>query len=97
MSRKLFRGLSCSSNVRTNLEPQSDTEVLNRRGCVKLGDDIHNPGELNGQMMALKEHVKARYMLSDLIRAQKNDKIASNLSKWIQTGMKQKGDLEEDS
>ena len=41
--------------------------------------------------MALKEHVKARYRLSDLIRAQKNDKMTSNLSKWIQSGVKEKG------
>ena len=47
--------------------------------------------------MALKEHVKARYRLSDLIRAQKNDKMTSNLSKWIQSGVKEKGELEEDS
>ena len=52
---------------------------------------------MKGQMMALKEQVKARYRLSDLIRAQKNDKMTSNLSKWIQTGVKEKGDLEEDS
>ena len=64
---------------------------------MKLKDDIHNPGELNGQMMALKEHVKARYRLSDLVRAQKNDKMTSNLSKWIRTGMKEKRNLEEDS
>ena len=52
---------------------------------------------MNGQIMALKEHVKARYRLSDLIRAQKNDKMTSNLSKWIRTGSKEKWDLEEDS
>ena len=45
----------------------------------------------------LKEHAKARYRLSDLIRAQKNDKMTSNLSKWIQSGVKEKGELEEDS
>ena len=56
---------------------------------MKLKDDIHNPGELNGQMMALTEHVKARYRLSDLIRAQKNDKMTSNLAKWIRTGVKE--------
>ena len=48
-------------------------------------------------MMALKEHVKARYRLSDLIRAQKNDKMTSNLSKWIRTGVKEKRDLNEGS
>ena len=70
---------------------------MKRIVCVKLKDDIHNPGEMNGQIMALKEHVKARYRLSDRIRAQKNDKMTSNLSKWIRTGSKEKGDLEEDS
>ena len=34
-----------------------DREVLRRIVCVKLKDDIHSPGELNGQMMALKETV----------------------------------------
>ena len=97
VSRKPFRELSCNSNVRTNLEPDDDREVLIRIVCVKIKDDIHSPGELNGQMMVLKEHVKARYRLSDLIRAQKNDKMRSNLSKWIWTGDKEKGDLEEDS
>ena len=48
-------------------------------------------------MMVLKEYVKARYRLSDLIQAQKNDKMKKNLSKWIRTGDKEKGDLEEDS
>ena len=97
VSRKPFRELSCCSSVRTNLVPDDDRKVLRRIVCVKLKDDIHSPGELNGQMMALKEHVKARYRLSDLIRAQKNDKMTSNLSKWIRTGVKGKGDLEEDS
>ena len=64
---------------------------------MKLNDDVHNPGEMNGQIMALKEHVKARYRLSDMVRAQKNDKMTSNLSKWIRTGSKEKGELEEDS
>ena len=97
VSKKPFRELSCNSNVRTNLLPKDDKKVLRRIVCVKLRDDIHSPGKLNGQIMALKEHVKARYRLSDLIRAQKNDKMTSNLSKWIRTGAKEKGDLEEDS
>ena len=97
VSRKPFRELSCNSNVRTNLVPEDDMEIVKRIICVKLNDDIHNPGEMNGQIMALKEHVKARYRLSDLIRAQKNDKMASNLSKWIRTVSKEKGELEEDS
>ena len=97
VSRKPFRELSCNSNVRTNLVPEDDRKILRRIVCVKLNDDIHNPGEMKGQIMALKEQVKARYKLSDLIRTQKNDKMTSNLSKWIRTGAKEKGDLEEDS
>ena len=83
VSRKLLRELSCNSNVRTNLVPEDDRNIMKRIACVKLKDDIHNPKEMNGQIMALKEHVKARYRLSDLIKAQKNDKMTSNLSKWI--------------
>ena len=97
VSRKPFRELSCNSNVRTNLVPEDEMKIVKMIICVKLNDDIHNPGEMNGQIMALKEHVKARYRLSDLIRAQKNDKMTSNLSKWIRTGSKEKGELEEDS
>ena len=80
VSRKPFRELSCNSNVRSNLVPEDDRKILRRIVCVKLKDDIHNPGEMNGHIMALKEHVKARYRLSDLTRAQKNDKMTSNLS-----------------
>ena len=97
VSRKPFRELSCNSNVRTNLVPEDDMKIVKRIICVKLNDDIHKPGEMNGQIMALKEHVKARYRLSDLIRAQKNDKMTSNLFKWIRAGSKEKGELEEDS
>ena len=97
VSRKLFRELSSSSNIRTNLEPEGDKKVLRRIVCVKLRDNIHNPGELNGQMMALKDHVKAGYRLSDLIRTQKNDKMTSNLSKRIRLGVKEKRYMKKDS
>ena len=89
VSRKPFTELSCNSKVRTNLVPEDDRKILKRIVCVKLKDDNHSPGETNGQIMALKEHVKARYRLSDLIRAQKNDKMTSNLFKWIRTGAKE--------
>ena len=36
LSRKPFRGLSCTSNVRMKVEPQNDREVLSRILCVKL-------------------------------------------------------------
>ena len=70
---------------------------MRRIVCVRLQDDIQSPEEKNGQKMAFKEHVKARYRLSDPIRAQKKDKMTSNLSKWIRTGVKEKEDLEEES
>ena len=97
VSRKPFKELSCSSKMRTNLGPESDREILSDIVCVKIGEDIHNPGEITGQMMALKEYVKAKYTLSDLIRAPKNDKMISHISKWVRTGAKGKGYLEEDS
>ena len=55
VSRKPFRELSCNSNVTTNLVLEDDRKVLRRIVCVKLKDDIHSPGEMNGQVMALKE------------------------------------------
>ena len=94
VSRKPFRGLSCSANFRTNLKPDCDKEASSRIVCVKLKDDIHNPREPKVQMM---EHVKTGYRLSNFMRAQKHDKMTSNLSKWIRTGVKGTGDLEEDS
>ena len=37
------------------------------------------------------------YRLSDLLRAQRNDRMTSNLKRWIENGAPDKGDLEEDS
>ena len=73
VSRKPFRW--------TNTEPESDRAFLSKIVCVKLGDDIPDPGEMTAQMMALMELVKSRYRLSDLIRSQKNNKMTSCLSK----------------
>ena len=44
VSRKPFMELSCNSNVRTNLVPEDDMKVVKRIVCVKLNDDVHNPG-----------------------------------------------------
>ena len=48
-------------------------------------------------MRVMKTYLKARYRLSDLLRAQRNDRMTSNLKKWIENGAPDKGDLEEDS
>ena len=49
VSRKPFRELSCNSNVRIILVPEDDRKIMRRIVCVKLKDDIHNPGEMNGE------------------------------------------------
>ena len=65
--------------------------------CVKMEEDTHQPNELNSQMRVMKTYLKARYRLSDLLRAQRKDRMTSNLKRWIENGSPDKGDLEEDS
>ena len=77
--------------VRTDLQP------LAKIWCVKMQEDKHQPNELNSQMRVMKTYLKARYRLSDLLRAQRNDLMISNLKRWIENGFPDKGDLEEDS
>ena len=60
-----------------------------------MEEDTHQPNELNSQMRVMKTYLKARYRLSDLLRAQRNDRMTSNLKKWIENGGPDKGDLEE--
>ena len=65
--------------------------------CIKVEDDTHQPDEMSSQMRVMKTHLRARYGLSDLLRAQKNDRMTSNLKRWNGNGAPDKGDLEEDS
>ena len=84
--------------VRTDLQPfQQETQPLAKIWCVKMEEDTHQPNELNSQMRVMKTYLKARYRLSDLLRAQRNDRMTSNLKRWIEDGAPDKGDLEEDS
>ena len=62
-----------------------------------MEDDTHQPNELNSQMRVMKTYLKSRYRLSELLRAQRNDLMTSNLKRWIENGAPDKGDLEEDS
>ena len=62
-----------------------------------MEEDTHQPNELNSQTRVMKTYLKARYRLSDLLRAQRNDRMTSNLKRWIENGSPDKGDLEEDS
>ena len=62
-----------------------------------MEEDTHQLNELNSQMRVMKMYLQARYRLSDLLRAQRNDRLTSNLKRWIENGSPDKGDLEEDS
>ena len=62
--------------VRTDLQPfKQETEPLSKIWCVKMEDDAHQPDELGSQLTVMKTYLKARYRLSDLLRAQKNDRM----------------------
>ena len=62
-----------------------------------MEDDAYQPDELGSQSRVMKTYLKARYRLSDLLRAQRNDRMTSNLKRWIENRTPDKGDLEEDS
>ena len=84
--------------VRTDLQPfEQETQPLAKVWCVKMEEDTHQPNELNSQMRVMKTYLKARYRLAALLRAQRNDRMTSNLKRWIGNGSPDKGDLEEDS
>ena len=84
--------------VRTDLQPfKQETQPLAMIWCVKMEEDTHQPNEMNCQMRVMKTYLKARYRLSDLLRAQRNDRMTSNLKRWIENGAPDKGDMEEDS
>ena len=83
---------------RTNLKPSlKEATPLKKIWCVNLMDDAHAPEIRSGQLNVVKTYLKARYRLSDLLRAQRNDRMTSNLKRWIEKGAPDKGALEEDS
>ena len=84
--------------VRTDLQPfEQETQSLAKIWCVKMEENTQQPNELISQMRVMKTYLKARYRLSDLLRAQRNDGMTSNQKRWIENGAPDKGDLEEDS
>ena len=62
-----------------------------------MKDDAHQPDELNSHLRVMMPYLKARYRLSDLLRAQKNDRMTGNLKRSIEIGAPDKGYLERDS
>ena len=98
VSKRPTRLLPHGTVVRTNLEPSvQEATPLKKIWCVKLMDDAHAPEILSGQLNMIKTYLKARYRLSDLLRAQRNDRMTSNPKRWIKNGAPDKGDLEEDN
>ena len=98
VSKRPTRLLAHGTVVRTSLEPSvQEATPLKKIWCVKLMDDAHAPKIMSGQMNVVKTYLKARYRLSDLLRAQRNDRMTSSLKRWIENGAPEKGDLEEDS
>ena len=82
--------------VRTDLQPfKQETQPLAKIWCVKMEEDTHQPNEMNSQMRVMKTYLKTRYRLSDLLRAQRNDRMTSKLKRWIENSAPDKGDLEE--
>ena len=98
VSKHPTRLLPHGTVVLTRLEPYvQEATPLKKIWCVKLMDDAHAPEVMSVQLNVIKTYLKARYRLSDLLRAQRNDRMTSNLKRWIENGAPDKGDLEEDS
>ena len=60
-------------------------------------DDTNAPKIISGQLDVMKTYLKARYGLSDILRAQRNQRMTSNLKRWIENEASDKCDMEEDS
>ena len=98
VSKQSMSLLPLTEVVRTDLQPfRQETEPFVKIWCMKMEDDTHQPDETNSHLGVMKMHLKARYRLSDLLRAQRNDRMSGNLKRWIENGTPDKGDLEEDS
>ena len=84
VSRRSMNLLPQKEAVRTDLQPfKHETEPLAKIWCVKMEDDTHQPDELNSHLMVMKTYLKARYRLSDVLGAQRNDCMTSNLKRWM--------------
>ena len=78
VSKRPTRLLPHGTVVRTNLEPSvQEATPLKKIWCVKLMDYAHATEIMSGQLNVIKTYLKARYRLSDLLRAQRNDRMTS--------------------
>ena len=98
VSKRSISFLPQKEVVRTDFQPfEQETQPLAKIWCVMMEDDTHQPDKMNSQMRVKKTYLKSRNRLSDLLRAQRNDRMTSNLKRWIENGTPDEGDLEEDS
>ena len=83
VSKCLMSLLSQKEAVRRDIQPfRQEKNPLAKIWCVKTEDDAHEPGELNSYLRVMK----TRYRLSDLVGAQRNKRMTSNLKRWIENG-----------
>ena len=79
--------------ARTSLEPSvQEAKPLKKIWRVTLLDDAHAPEIISGQLNVVKTYLRARNRVSDLLRAQQNDKMTINPKR-----KPDKGDLVEDN
>ena len=98
LSKRSMSLLPQTEVFRTDPQPfRQEAEPLVKIWCVKMEDDTHQPVETKSHLRVIKMYLKARYRLSDLLRAQRNERMTSNLKRWIENGTPDKSDLEEDS
>ena len=62
-----------------------------------MEDDAHQPDELKSHFRVMKKYLKAIYRLSDLLGAQRNDRMTSSLKRRIENAATDKADLEKDN
>ena len=87
VSKRSLSLLPQTELVRTDLQPfKRETEPLAKIWCVEMKDGANQPDELNYQLRVMKTYMKARYSLSDLLRAQRNDRMIRYLKRWIENG-----------
>ena len=84
--------------VRTGIQPfKQETDPFAKIWFVKMEVYAHQHKELNSHLRVMPTYLKARYRISDLLRAQRHDRIIGNLKSRIENGAPDKGGLEEDS
>ena len=82
VSKRSARLLPRATVTRTSLEPfEQEAPPFNKIWCVKMMDDALSSEIISGQLNKMKTYLKNRYRLSDLLRAQRNDRVTRNLKR----------------